>query len=289
SVESQPTTVSTTPATTTLADRLIGLPDGSNVPTMVGSIDAPLVERTMGTAAAVVGGQMMTMQVGTIGGAAAAVAPESRSPEQVAQIQSDAQQMYDRLQASIPSGSQLRADLIMTSTGAAFDGLVVDPGDGTIVPIPAENVIVLTGPGLGALVTSVDGEYQPVMPIAGSLMLIRDGTVGVEAHGFSPGTAGEIVLFSDPRRIATFTTDVSGVVNGQARIPSDMVIGQHTLVFATPNQRLTAGVSVRERAGQLPRTGSNSGPYVPSGLFLMVFGMMGLVGRRRWADFSARV
>ncbi|MFM8529193.1 MAG: YDG domain-containing protein [Ilumatobacteraceae bacterium] len=279
SAESQPV-VATTDAIPVPASRVFSLVDGSPEPRLVSESDSAVIERQPGDAAAIVDGVLTDLIRTVVDDPAAQVPPDERTPEQVAAIQASAQAMLQLLVDALPDDATVSIEIRNTTTGAEVFGLVADPDDGSMVSVPIENVVLLTGQGAGALIAAVDSNLDPTSSITGGLVVLPSGFIAVKAWGFSAGSLGEIVFFSTPRKLAEFTANAEGAVIGQVQVPSDIGLGDHTFVMATEETKLTAGVSVRA-AGALPRTGDEETVLLPLALAFFALGGIFVVYRRR--------
>ena len=121
------------------------------------------------------------------------------------------------------------------------------------------------------------------------------GTVVIAEPGFEPGETVVVVLYSDPKVLATVEADVNGEVRIAVALPSDTVPGAHTLVLFGETQVRKAPLNVLvlpaqvpgSTASTLPRTGPtrSTGPSTGAGIVLLVVGsgLVVLSSRRRAA------
>jgi LPXTG-motif cell wall-anchored protein len=121
------------------------------------------------------------------------------------------------------------------------------------------------------------------------------GTVVIAEPGFEPGETVVVVLYSDPKVLASVEADVNGEVRIAVALPSDTVPGAHTLVLFGETQVRKAPLNVLvlpaqvpgSTASTLPRTGPtrSTGPSTGAGIVLLVVGsgLVVLSSRRRAA------
>ena len=205
----------------------------------------------------------------------------SRTPEQVAQIRSEAVALVEALSSRAPEGSDVPVRGVETETGANLSGLVTDPADGTSdLPVPVEDVVLLVTDEQALLLGGADGPADPADLRGGVLELGPDGEVSALAYGLTPGASGELVVMSSPTLMGTFTVGADGSFQGQAALPSTLAAGAHTVVLAADGLVTSAGVVVTGEV-TLPVTGSGSSS-VPWAVLVVAAGALAvLVIRRR--------
>jgi hypothetical protein len=123
---------------------------------------------------------------------------------------------------------------------------------------------------------------------SGVVTVLPSGVVAALAHGFDPSTPGEVVVFSTPTLLGSFTTDTEGTFTGQMTLPADIEPGPHTLVLVTGTVTTSLGLMVEadgsftvgpEIPGTLPTTGASR---VSSALMLAVMLVLaGVLARPR--------
>ena len=205
----------------------------------------------------------------------------SRTPEQVAQIRSEAVALVEALSSRAPEGSDVPVQVVETETGANLSGLVTDPADGTSdLPVPVEDVVLLVTDEQALLLGGADGPADPADLRGGVLELGPDGEVSAVAYGLTPGASGELVVMSSPTLMGTFIVGADGSFQGQAALPSTLAAGSHTVVLAVDGLVASAGVVVTGEVA-LPVTGSGSSS-VPWAVLVVAAGALAvLVIRRR--------
>ena len=205
----------------------------------------------------------------------------SRTPEQVAQIRSEAVALVEALSSRAPEGLDVPVRVVETETGANLSGLVTDPADGTSdLPVPVEDVLLLVTDEQALLLGGADGPADPADLRGGVLELGPDGEVSALAYGLTPGALGELVVMSSPTLMGTFTVGADGSFQGQAALPSTLAAGSHTVVLAVDGLVASAGVVVTGEVA-LPVTGSGSSS-VPWAVLVVAAGALAvLVIRRR--------
>ena len=280
-----PTTTPTTAPVTTVpgaaAARTFPTVEGFQPPSIVTVEEGSALRQAVGQALAMIDGTPTAMDVTVLDVPAASIPPTSRTPEQVAELQAAARLIFDQFVASLPSGSESGLQFVPTATGVDVLGIVISPVTNQPVPIPFEDIVVLSGQNAGALVAALDDEYLPASTIGGSLNIVPGGMLAIRAYGFRAREAGEVAIFSTPRKLATFVADALGTINGQVMVPADLEVGDHTFVLASPSTKLSVGVTAAKRVRALPRTGDERSPLIPLALFLLSLGGTAVVYRRR--------
>jgi alpha-tubulin suppressor-like RCC1 family protein len=204
----------------------------------------------------------------------------SRTPEQVAQIRSEAVALVEALSSRAPEGSDVPVRVVETETGANLSGLVTDPADGTSdLPVPVEDVVLLVTDEQALLLGGADGPADPADLRGGVLELGPDGEVSAVAYGLTPGALGELVVMSSPTLMGTFTVGADGSFQGQAALPSTLAAGSHTVVLAVDGLVASAGVVVTGEV-TLPVTGSGSSS-VPWAVLVVATGALAVLMIRR--------
>ena len=241
-------------------------------PTLVNSSNQATLTQQPGSATALVNGQPVTPEVETPADLPAAqVDPEDRSPAQVQSLQTAADDLVSQLNQSAGGNSGLT--VVDTPTGANLTGLLT-------VPVPIENTVLVEAGNKSTLFAALnqDGSVTDVLP--GALIeVLGNGQVGVLASGLTPGETVEFVVMSTPTLIGSYTVAANGTIQGQAALPTNVGLGNHTLVVASPTVQSSLGLKVS--IGALPATGSDVSKPLVVALWLLVGGAFVAVIRRR--------
>ena len=185
-------------------------------------------------------------------------APSSRTPEQVAAIQTAGADLLNQFNAALPVGATPAVSITNTPTGAVFNGVLVSPTTGVNIPVPVDDVVVIKSVQAAVMIAAADTADQPAnLDANGILVANTGGTVGAVAYGFGASTPGELVIMSTPRLLGTFTTDANGAFIGQVTLPLDLVVGDHTVAIVTNQLAASLGVRI-DPAATLPTTGSSA-------------------------------
>ncbi|MEX2504082.1 MAG: S-layer homology domain-containing protein, partial [Egicoccus sp.] len=148
-------------------------------------------------------------------------------------MQQSANQIVGGFQGTVPSGSSTppAVTVTQTDTGADVNGLL-SSSDGQNKPVPAENVVSVSAGGTTVLATGTDDEGNPA-PLGddGTVNTSQGGSLGTAVGGLTPGSPGQIVAYSDPQVLGTFTADEDGLFRGEVPVPHWLEPGDHTLVF----------------------------------------------------------
>jgi LPXTG-motif cell wall-anchored protein len=222
----------------------------------------------------------------------AAVPADRRSPTEVQSVQRAAEQLVDEFLVAAPPGAEPLVSLLETDTGAVLIGVLVDPRTGATIPVPVENVVLVTAGNLRVLLAGADDMGRPA-PVSNGVLEVTDGgVVSAVAYGLPPRASGEVVMFSTPRLLGTFTTDDDGSFAGQMTLPDGLDPGAHTLVLAAGGLTSSLGLLVKAQGdvasptvptpgpGQLPTTGEAPHTSLLLALVLISLGMV-LATRRR--------
>ncbi|MDA3012726.1 MAG: Ig-like domain-containing protein [Actinomycetota bacterium] len=260
--------------------------DSTSGPTLVSSEDVDTLASGPGEATAIIDGETVTVTQTRVDVPGASVTPTARTPEQVADIQSAGAAIANEFNAG-DGNAQVTVE--NTDTGAHLLGLLVDTDDPTVdVPVPVEDVILVTAADTRVLLAGADEQGDPVRVPSGVLEVTDDGHVVALANGFDPGTPGEVILLSTPRLIGSFTTGTTGDHRGQYPLPADLEPGEHTLVLTTGERTMALGLIVAAEPttsspeqAVLPATGGGIPPIIP---VILLTGVMLLIVRRRPAD-----
>jgi len=156
--------------------------------------------------------------------------------------------------------------------------------------VPVEHVVLVSGGGLVLMASGVDGEQTARIGLDGTLEIPEGGHVSVIAGGLTPGTEGEVVVMSTPQLVSSFAVGTSGEVAEQAALPTDLPLGDHTVVVTVGDEaaslgfRLVAATTPAGGTTTLPATGSNG----IAGSWALLFAALGALAllvstRRRFA------
>lgn len=238
---------------------------------------------------AMVDGQPVAAEATRVDIPAAAVPPAQRTPEQVAAVQAAGADLVTAFNEGVEN-TQVTVE--NTQTGAELRGLLVDREDSSIeVPVPVEDVVLVTATDTKVLLAGADDDGQPVTVPSGVLEVTDGGLVAAVVNGFDAGTPGEIVLLSTPRLMGTFITGDTGGHRGQYELPADIEPGEHTVVLTTGDRTVALGVIVAGENNEsettpttpeaesvtLPATGTNT----PWWIVVFVIAGTALLGVRR--------
>jgi len=244
-------------------------------PTLVNSSNQSTLERTPGSATALVNGQPVSVNLETPADLPAAqVDPEDRTPAQVQALQAAADDLvaqFDQL-----AGGDSGLEVTDTPTGAAVTGLLS-------VPVPVESTVLVEAGPKSTLFAALneDGTVTEVQPGA-VIEVLGDGQVGVVASGLTPGESVEFVVMSTPTLLGTYTVGANGTIKAQASLPDGVGLGDHTLVVASPTVQASLGLKVSASPQTLPATGLSAGSNtVKVALWLMLGGVLVACIRRR--------
>ena len=261
------------------ASRVLAAPIDTT-PTLVTASNAALLQADLGEAEAYENGVPVTVDVISVPADTAEVAPEDRTPQQVAEIQQVAQQIEDDLNALAPN-STLGVRVENTTTGAEFRGFAVYPDDETRdFPIPVENVVVIKTPRSAVVIGGIDPDLTPseVSP-SGALEVTAGGDVTAALYGYPSNANGEIVMMSTPILLGNIRTGSDGSFVGQVSIPSQLGMGDHTIVLTTAGRTTSMGFKLTPRL--LPKTGWSSDAPTNIAIWLTASGVFLAVTRRR--------
>jgi hypothetical protein len=251
-------------------------PATPGAPALVNNDNRESLTQAPGGATAIVNGQPVAVEVEAPADLPAAnVPPESRSPEQVQQLQQAANEIMNRL-ADVAGGNP-SVNVEPTPTGAVITGLLDEN-------IPVEDVVLVETPETATLFAALngDGTVTEVNP-GGVIQVLGDGTVGVLAYGLTPGEKVELVIMSDPQLLGAYEVNEQGEVKAQAGLPEDLGTGDHTLVVASPTVQASLGLQVADRPITLPVTGGDSESSARFLVLLSLGAIFVVVARRRLA------
>jgi hypothetical protein len=156
--------------------------------------------------------------------------------------------------------------------GECAIGTVVDEGEHNVYAASVDEA-----GNIGALAEATFDIDLPVTtdPPEGTLELtVSDPTpqpgqtITLSATGFEAGETVEVVLYSDPRSLATATTDGSGDLKSDATIPADTTPGTHVVAVYGDEDVATATIEVTAAPAPTPGgsgAASKSGPTTSGG------------------------
>jgi hypothetical protein len=221
------------------------VPEDYDGPRLIDAEMASALSQEPGQAGALIDGAEVSAEVERITVPAALVPASERTPSQVAELQQAAVDLMASFTEGLPADAEPRVSVTNTASGAQIDGLLVDTTDPTIgVPVPVEDVLLLTAGDVRVLLAGADEQGQPVEVPGNILEVDGEGRVAAVAHGFSGNTPGELVLLSTPRLVGTFLTGADGGHSGTYLLPEDIEPGYHTLVLTTGDRAVSLGVVV---------------------------------------------
>lgn len=125
-------------------------------------------------------------------------------------------------------------------------------------------------------------------PLPGSVA--PGGQITIDEPGFVPGEEVVVVLYSDPKVLATVNADSTGRVLVSAAVPADTPPGAHTVVLFSASKVVKAPLTVtalpaQAPAATLPRTGPSGGGTAGTaglaGALLAAGAVIVAAGRRR--------
>ena len=245
-----------------------------------------------GDAKMLIGGELVDVELTQAPSELRATAPAERTAAQVSELQTLATTMVAELQAVLGVNATLPSSVRNTPTGAVIVGLARNPITGEPMDVPVEHVVLVSGGGLVLMGSGVDGEQTAKIGLDGALEIPEGGHVSVIAGGLTPGDEGEVIVMSTPQLISSFAVGTSGEVAEQAALPTDLPLGDHTVVVTVGDEaaslgfRLVAATTPAEGTGTgntatLPATGSNG----IAGSWALLFAALGalalLVSTRR--------
>ena len=272
---------STGPATTAPTTAPASGVSAVQIPTLVTASNQAQLERTPGQIVVLQNGVSVTATVSNIAttaAVAASTAPASRTPEQIAEIQVAGTALLTSFRASLPQGATSNVSVSNTATGAVVKGLAFD-ASGNSVDIPVEDVLLITTPTSALLLGGVDTDKAAAnISASGVLEIGPGGIINVAGAGLPSSGAAELVIMSTPRLLKSFSAGVDGTFADRAALPSDLAAGNHTVVLAGSGIYMAVGITVEKAV--LPTTGSTSTPVVVFALFVLVFGVLFIRGRR---------
>ena len=186
-------------------------------PVFVTEDDAPLLERQPGTSGAILNGVPIDTR-------------QSAGDRTVIQ----------RFIAGQPAGA---SNPVTVNGDNQLPSLITDDDD-TPVPIPDTNIVIVETDTTALAIAAQRADGQPAAIRSDGALVVDRGRVGTAGYGFTPSRVGEIVLFSEPQLVGTFTTDATGAFTAQFDLPTDLEPGPHTIVLTLGNETKAVGIYV---------------------------------------------
>jgi len=281
------TPVSTTPSTETTVPpsngpQVITVP--ANVTANLSTDEQRQLEAPRGQANAMVNGAEVPAIVNRVSGSGITPYDTNRSPAEISEIRQQAQQLVSSFNQFLPAGETPRITVVDTPLGASFVGLLVDPANPDVsIPVPAEFVIVITTPTGAMMMAGLNNSGNPsAVSTTGTLQVTRGGYIGISTVGMPQSTAGQLLVMSTPKVIGEFVTSASGSFSGQAKVPTNIPTGNHSLVVKADWFAASFGFLVTlPVAMNLPATGANSSDPVRYAALFVMIGVAVLFARRR--------
>lgn len=275
-------TVSAAPTTTVApaapaATVATGTPASSaSGPTLVTSANQTALTAAPGGASVLINGVAVTPQIVSASNSAAAqAAPTERTPEQVRELQQAASVIETRLDTI--AGGDSGVSVVRTDTGAVMTGIF----SGTRVPV--EDVVIVNAANTATLFAARDvrGNIVEVKPGA-VLEVTANGDVAVQAFGLTPGESVELVVMSTPTLLGNYTVDAKGIIKTSAKLPTNIVLGNHSLVVASPSVKASLGLKLVKSSATLPVTGSSTNDLANWAVAVLLSGVyVSMVSRSR--------
>jgi hypothetical protein len=186
-------------------------------PVFVSEGDAPLLERQPGTSGAILNGVPIDTR-------------QSAGDRTVIQ----------RFIAGQPAGA---SNPVTVNGDNQLPSLITDDDDNP-VPIPDTNIVIVETDTTALAIAAQRSDGQPGVIRSDGALVVDRGRVGTAGYGFTPSRVGEIVLFSEPQLVGTFTTDASGAFTAQFDLPADLEPGPHTIVLTLGNETKAVGIYI---------------------------------------------
>ena len=288
------TTTTTSPTNTTPETTNPGSGPASNGPQMISaptnatpnmsSSEQRQLEADRGEANAMMNGVMVPTDVGRVSGSGIVPYDNNRSPAVIQEIRTEARQLLDLFNGYLPAGESPRITLQDTPRGASFVGLLVDPSNpGVSIPVPAEFVVVITMPSGAMMMAGLNNSGNPsAVSTNGVLQVSRGGYIGISTTGMPQSTPGQLVVMSTPKVLGEFVTSPTGSFAGQAKVPTNLPTGGHSLVVKADWFAASFGFVVTLPVPvKLPATGANSHEHVRYAALFVLIGVAVLFARRR--------
>ena len=167
------------------------------------------------------------------------------------------------------------SDLGVGESKVTLDGQEVD-----VTISRSATAVTMTGGGFAMSIEGASSNGEAIeLDSNGNIYLRRGGIAHVSGNGFKPNSEVQVYLFSDAIALGALTTNANGEFDGDVPIPSDVVVGVHTIQAngLTPDDLIRSvnlGVTV---PSELPPTGSNIPALLTLVLALLALGSFGLV------------
>jgi len=263
----------------------------TDIATSSPSTESALVTPTMqeiltapeGGSKILLGGVLINVDVVQVSTDLRAVPEAERTAGQISELRDVAKIIVNQIQSLLGDNQRSPISMRETARGAVIVGLLVDPVTGKKIDVPVEHVVLIRGGGLVLMVAGRKGSEPARVGADGVLEISQGGSVSVLAYGLTPGVTGEVVVMSTPRRIKEFKVASNGGIAAHADLPSDLGIGNHTVVVTIGDEAASLGFRIIEETNKsvLPRSGSNSTNLVLLALTLLLMGAILMNKKRR--------
>jgi LPXTG-motif cell wall-anchored protein len=225
---------------------------------------------------------LLTMPPNTVPVQVAPPLPPGASPEVLRQR---GEELVNTIGAVLPEGVASPVAVQETPSGVVVRGLLTNPATGQPLAVPVQNILLAQGDGTALVLATAGADgSSTALTVEGKFQLPPGGRMGAAIAGFPAASDGQIVLFSQPTLLGTFTTDINGVFAGDFALPTELTPGQHTLVFIVGevSQSLDVLVTGSEApSGSLPATGAQHSAAMTWALVMMAAGGLVIATRRR--------
>jgi len=225
---------------------------------------------------------LLTMPPNTVPVQVAPPLPPGASPEVLRQR---GEELVNTIGAVLPEGVASPVAVQETPSGVVVRGLLTNPATGQPLAVPVQNILLAQGDGTALVLATAGADgSSTALTVEGTFQLPPGGRMGAAMAGFPAASDGQIVLFSQPTLLGTFTTDINGVFAGDFALPTELTPGRHTLVFIVGevSQSLDVLVTGGEApSGSLPATGSQHSAAMTWALVMMAAGGLVIATRRR--------
>jgi hypothetical protein len=235
------------------------VPSGTE-PVLVTEDDAPLLERQPGTSGAILNGV----------------------PTDTRQSAGD-RTVIQRFIAGQPAGA---SNPVTVNGDNQLPSLITDDNNNP-VPIPDTNIVIVETDTTALALAAQRSDGQPGTIRSDGTLVVDRGRVGTAGYGFTPSRVGEIVLFSEPQLVGTFTTDATGAFTAQFDLPAGIEPGPHTIVLTLGTETKAVGIYVEADtptvATPTPATLPVTGDTTPINwiILTLTFGAWTLLATRR--------
>ena len=194
----------------------VASPDNTE-PVFVTSDDAPRLERQPGTSGAILNG----------------------IPTDTRHTAGD-RTVIQRFIANQPTGT---TNPVTVNDNNQLPNLITD-NDNNPIPIPDTNIVIVETDTTALALAAQRTDGQPAQIRSDGTLVVDRGRIGTAGYGFTPSRVGEIVLFSEPQLVGTFTTDTTGAFTAQVDLPADIEPGPHTIVFTLGDETKSVGIYI---------------------------------------------